>query len=311
MQCLIYPGKLWTRLPLLAGIVAMGTLLGGLPATGQTVFISTGDSAAFDDVPAFNLLEGDVAEVSFDSQPAWKIDTALTYFSKTMFASSENVDACHYLSPYHVAVSTAGSSYIGGVSLSDGDVVEVSYTVVGDTWTVDSAAKIYDENLVSGRDTDALYVLGTGHLLLSFDSSVTLGAVTYDADDIIEIVFHGNDDDGWVLDDHSLWLDGSNVFDEAANIDGFDRIAPGHVLLSTSADESITWDGGNETLTCLEGDIVEVEFDENGTVTNAKTFFPESLFVNGEDIDAITQIPEPATLLLLAVGAAGLLRRRR
>ena len=88
-----------------------------------------------------------------------------------MFSASEEIDAVHVLDNGNIILSTVGAATLGGLSFSDGDLVEYNPTT-------DIATLYFDEGLFGNNaDVDAVYVatlpepatvilLGLGFLVL-------------------------------------------------------------------------------------------------------------------------------------------------
>ncbi|MHC4417957.1 MAG: PEP-CTERM sorting domain-containing protein, partial [Planctomycetota bacterium] len=166
----------------------------------------------------------------------------------------------------------------------------VEYNLLTDTATL-----YLDDALFSGPpNIDAVYVNGSGNIILSTGGNATLGGLSFGKDDLIEY------NPG--TDTATLYFDGS-LFSGNADIDAAHILSTnGNLVLSTA---------GNATLGGLSfgaGDLVEYN---SGTDT-ATLYFDASNFSSAANIDAaFADTPEPATMILLGFGWLPLIFRRR
>jgi len=198
-------------------------------------------------------------------------DTASLFFNETLFAGGEDVNAAHVLANGNIILSTTGSATLGGLSFTDGSLVE--YNPVTDTATL-----FFDENLFSANeDIDAVYVMSNGHIILSTTGSATLGGLSFSDGSLVEY--------DPVANTASLYFNESN-FSGGADINGVHVLSNGNILITTDRTETL---GG---LTFSDGSIAEY----NPATDTATLYFNETLFSNGADINAITL--QPASIQL-------------
>jgi hypothetical protein len=116
-------------------------------------------------------------------------------------------------------------SLAGGVTARPGDVVRFN----GATYTLEFDATAHGVPL--GVMTDAVGVIGGSDLLLSFDTTVTLGAVTADKEDIVRF-------DGATF---SMFFDASTAgVPPGVDLDAFEYLdSNGHLLLSFDTSGSV------------------------------------------------------------------------
>lgn len=249
--------------------VALSTTLGG---TLGGLSFSDGDVAHYDDQTGVGTLLLD--------------ETAA-------FSASENVDAFHVLANGHYAISTRGLADIGGLSISNGDVVE--YDPVGDVATL-----LFSESVLSsGGNVDAFSVLSNGHFLLSTVGGDSIGGASFGPGDLVAY-----DPVGGTA---SIFLSAGAFTSSSPDIDAVHAQSDTVLILSTTGTASI---GG---VTFADGDLVRYD-----TVSDtAVIVFSQSEFTSGlEDIDAVYveppgfPVPEPGTGALLAFGLAALAGRR-
>jgi hypothetical protein len=168
----------------------------------------------------------------------------------------------------------------GSLTVEPGDVVR--YDGVSYTLEFDASA----EGVPNGVITDAVSVAGSGDLLLSFDTTVDLGAVTADDEDLVEF-------DGASF---SLSFDGSAAGVPAAlDLDAAHRLFDGTLGLS--------FDGS--------GQLGGVDFDDEDVLGYDPSGPTWSLLYDGSaqhseweggpDLDAVA-LPEPGLLLSLGSG---------
>ncbi|HHO59824.1 MAG TPA: LamG domain-containing protein, partial [Thiotrichales bacterium] len=139
--------------------------------TANTLILSTDRTET---LGGLTFTDGSLAEYDPDA------DSATLYFDESLFSASEDIDAVHVLANGHIILSTTGSATLGGLSFSDGDLVD--YDPVND-----SATLYFDESLFSANeDIDAVYIMSNGHILLSTTGSATLGGLSFSDGDLVE-----------------------------------------------------------------------------------------------------------------------------
>ena len=173
----------------------------------------------------------------------------------------------------------------GPLTAEPADVVR--YDGVSYTLEFDGSA----EGVPNGVITDAVGVAGSGDLLLSFDTTVDLGPVTADDEDLVQF-------DGASF---SLAFDGSSAgVPEALDLDGADDLGNGNLGLSFD---------GSGTLGGVDFDDEDVLEHDLGMGTWEMAYdgsMEHAGLDGGPDLNAIA-LPEPNGLLLLVSGIAGLL----
>lgn len=93
--------------------------------------------------------DGDLAEYNAGS------DTASLFFNEDLFSGNEDIDAVAILANGNLVLSTQNNATLGGLSFSDGDLVE--YDPVNDVATL-----LFDEDLFSGNeDIDGVSAITT------------------------------------------------------------------------------------------------------------------------------------------------------
>ena len=252
------------------------------PLVSDPVILSTESAAtlgglAFDDIDlAVYDPPGDSASLYFEGAP-----TTLTI----------DIDALHILANDHILLSTKDAATLGGLSFTDGDLVE--YDPGTDT------AVLYFDAAAFGADEDitSVYVMDNGHILLSTDSDATLGGLGFTDNDLVEF------DPG--SDSATLFFDGSTTT-LTSDIDAVHLLDNGHILLSTKDAATL---GG---LSFSDGDLVEYD----AATDTAVRYFDEARFAGDEDVisahigpgsgDSLPGPPAGSRLLLVVVNPSSL-----
>lgn len=184
------------------------------------------------------------------------------------------------------------ASLPGGIDVTPRDVVRWN----GSVYSVEFRGA--DHTVPAGAQIDAIGVLAEGNdLLLSFDVTVTLGNVTADDEDLVQLASTQPDD--WVL-----YLDGSaQGVPAGADLDGADLIdANGHLALSFDISGTV---GG---VTFDDEDILDFA-PVGGTWTKRYDGSTAHAALAAADVDAVFA-PEPGTLGIGALGIGALLALR-
>ncbi len=125
--------------------------------------------------------DGDLVEIDFDFG-ARVVNTATLFFSEDKFEDNENIDAVYVLSNGNLILSTTNNAKIGGCLLEEGDLVEYD--------PVNNIASLFfnqDEHFTSlWPDIDAVSILNNGRIILSCDSTETIGGIDIRNGDIVE-----------------------------------------------------------------------------------------------------------------------------
>ena len=219
--------------------------------------------------------------------------TATVVFNEDLFTSGdESIDSFIVLPNGHFVLSTGGNATLGGLTFEDGDAVD--YDPVSNTATL-----LFSESLfLTGASLDGFQPLANGNFLISTMDDETLGGLVFEDGDIIEY--------DPINDVATVFLDEDATFTDNADIGGFHVLDDGRIALSTLGSETFLISG----LSFDNGDIVLLD-PSNG---NAILLFDEAAFGADQDVDAVfiqSLIPEPSSASLLALGLAGLARRRR
>ena len=138
-----------------------------------------------------------------------------------------------------IIVSTSETETLGNIKFEDGSLVE--YDIATDT-----SQMILDESEIftGNADIDAAFILDNGNIVLSTDSTATIGGLTFDDGDLVEY------DPGTKT--AALFFD-EDLFDDNENIDAVSVLSNGHIILSTTSSAKL---GG----TLLDaGDLVEYD----------------------------------------------------
>lgn len=234
----------------------------------------------------FEMRNGDL--VSYD--PVTNRSTL--FFSESLFRADEDIDAVSILGNGNIILSTTNNAILGGLSFKGGDLVEYNPLT-------NIASLFFNGSLLgNNKNIDAAYVRGNGNIILSTTSTVSLGGVSFHKDDLAEY--------NPTTMTASMFFDGSSYFDNSdENIDAAYIFDNGNLLLSTSNNATL---GG---LNFRSGDIVEF----NPLTNTASIYFNQDLMnCYEENIDAVfmlnASVPEPATGVLLVIGALMFARKR-
>jgi hypothetical protein len=257
--------------------VALSALL-PLRAGAAEIYLSTAVGAT---LGGLTFRNGDIAR--YDTST----DTATLFFSEDLFTFTEDVDAFELLSNDHLLLSTKSGASLGGLTFLDGDLVEYDPAT-------DTAVLYFSESLFSSdTEVDAATVLPNGHLVLSTQGTETLGGLTFRDGDLAEYD---------PVSGFATLFFNENLFAASEDIDAFDVLPDGSIILSTTNAASLAG------VAFTAGDLVQY-FPSSNT---ASIFFSGSNFTAIANIDATAVfVPEPGTGLLFLLGLAGLAAYRR
>ena len=101
-------------------------------------------------------------------------DVGTLYFDESLFVGGdEDVDAVHILDNGNIILSTVTASTLGGLSYSEGDLLEYNPTT-------DVATLYFDGSLFDGSENiDAAHILANGNIILSTEGAATLDGLTF------------------------------------------------------------------------------------------------------------------------------------
>lgn len=171
-----------------------------------------------------------------------------------------------------LVLSTRDSAYFGQLKVYDGDLVE--YDTVSGVSSIIFKEKMFGSNI----DIDAIDILGSGNLVMSFNSTVNINGVKFNKADLIEYDPAANT--------ASLFFSGS-LFDKTEDIDAADVLSDGSIIISTTSDAIL---GG---LKFSKDDLVRYVPATN----TASIFFDGSLLKKNSNIDAFSMIDDHRILL--------------
>lgn len=107
-------------------------------------------------------------------------EIASLFFSEDLFSGNENVDAVSVLGNGHLVLSTVEAATLGGLSFSNGDLVQ--YDPINDTASLLLSESVFAQS----ENVDAVHVLANGLIRLSTQGGATLGGLTFRDGDIVE-----------------------------------------------------------------------------------------------------------------------------
>ena len=167
------------------------------------VLLSTSTSAT---IGALSFADEDVVEYNPTS------GTATMYFDgSAVFSSDEDVDAVSISTSGDLVLSTRDNAAIGALSFADEDLVE--YDVGAGTATL-----LLDASAVGmSADINAAHIESDGKILLSTETSATLGSVSFGDDDIVRYD-PGSDTSELVFDGGTLFSSSLEDIDAIANV---------------------------------------------------------------------------------------------
>ncbi len=135
------------------------------------IILSTASDAI---LGGLSFADGDLVEYN----PA--TDIATLFFSEALFSGNEDIDAVHIFDNGNIILSSLDSASLGGLSFTDGDLIEYNPTT-------DTATLYFDVSLFDGsEDIDAAHILDNGNIILSTVGAATLGGLTFANGDLAE-----------------------------------------------------------------------------------------------------------------------------
>ncbi|MBN1392657.1 MAG: PEP-CTERM sorting domain-containing protein [Sedimentisphaerales bacterium] len=249
-------------------------------ARGQRYWFKDGD-----------LIEYDTNDLTANIPP---------YFNEIHFLRNEKVNAFDVLPNGHIVFSAKRCARIG-------ELIGFDYIYNGDLVEYDpvsgKASLFFDEQLFSrNEDIDAVDILPNGHIILSTAGSATLGGLSFLDGDLIEY--------DPIADVATLFFS-EKMFFKNEDIDAVDVMPDGSILFSTQNN------GQLRGLWFTRKDIVRFYPDDytgdSSLAGTAVLYFDAGSFKSKKpdfDCIALAPVPEPATILLLALGSLALRRRR-
>ncbi|MFK5915319.1 MAG: LamG domain-containing protein [Woeseiaceae bacterium] len=132
-------------------------------------------------------------------------DTATLYFDGgNLFSNGgEDIDAVYIRDNGNIILSTVGDATLGGISFTDGDLIEYNPST-------DSASLFFDEsNFNGGADIDGVHILANGNILLSTTNNETLGGLSFNDGSIAE--YNPGTDAATLYFDENLFSGGADI----------------------------------------------------------------------------------------------------
>ncbi|HXQ33446.1 MAG TPA: hypothetical protein VN843_05440, partial [Anaerolineales bacterium] len=172
--------------------------------------------------------------------------------------------------PFYASFGSNGS--IGGVTFADEDILQFN----GSTWSL-----YFDGSDVGlgAVDIFGFHALDADSLLLAFNTSVTVGGITFTPTDIAK--FDATSLGPTTSGTFSMYFNGADVGIDASNdyIDGIDVLQDGKVLISTQ---------GNPTVPGLSGLADEDILAFTPTTLGSNTSGIWALYFDGSNVDLAT-----------------------
>jgi len=243
--------RLYTRALNSDEVAVLATLSGDLivsmdsSATLGGVSLESGDTAVFSNTSTTEHLDGD-----------------------TEFSETENVDAFHMLESGNYLISTEDSSTIGGLTLNEHDLAEFDPGAGTATLYFDGATHFGASENING-----IAILPNGNLAISTLNPATLGALSFEPEDVVEY------DPGTTT--ATMLFDGSTYLSGSSTINGVHVESDGNLL--------ITIEDASDNIGPLAFNNYDVVRFDMGTLTASLYFDGEREFGNTtENIDSIS-----------------------
>lgn len=152
-------------------------------------------------------------------------DTATLFFEGGPAGLASDIAAAHVLPNKHIILSTADDTTFGGLSFKDEDLID--YDPV-----TDIATMFFDGSTHFNNDEDirSVHVLADGHIIFSTDSDASIGALNFEASDLVEF--------NPVTSTASLFFDSSTTTLNGG-IDAVHVLDNGQFVLSTKDDATL------------------------------------------------------------------------
>ena len=158
------------------------------------IILSTASSATLGGL-SFN--DGDLVEYNPTT------DTATLFFSESLFSGDEDIGAVHILDSGNIILSTMDGATLGGLSFTDGDLIEYNPTT-------NTATLFFDGILFDGsEDIDAVHILENGNIIVSTVGAAMLGGLTFQNGDLAE--YNPTADIATLYFSESLFSNNSNI----------------------------------------------------------------------------------------------------
>ncbi|MCP4584288.1 MAG: hypothetical protein GY839_21965 [candidate division Zixibacteria bacterium] len=137
------------------------------------IAISTTEAAQ---IGALSFIDEDIVEYNPSSGLA-----SLIFDGGAIFSGNEDVDAIYIYDNGHILLSTTGSATINGTSFDEEDLVD--YDPVANTATI-----VFDGSAIfsNSADINAVHILDSDNYIISTTSSETIGALSFDDEDLAE-----------------------------------------------------------------------------------------------------------------------------
>ena len=158
--------------------------------------------------------------------------------------------------------------------------------------TTDAATEFFFESVFNGgaggENLDAFELLPNGHMILSTAGQATIGALTFQNDDLVDY--------DPVSGTAMVIFDGGSVFEipGASNVDAVAVLSNGNLLISTDVTQSVNGSS------FFDGDV----FEYDPLTGNATPYFSEALFGADQNVDAFDVLDDGRIALSTALTAS-------
>ena len=272
------------------------------PCIGQEFIFSAAEEAT---VPInVDLMPGDLVMFDMGSTSGSKFFDALTTFQTgNPPFDTANINAVFVRDNGNIVLSTDDNATLGSLMFTDEHVVEYNPNS-NEAFSLVDFTPLLAAATMDDVDIDALHIRDNGNILLSLSNPGMLmlpqETITFQPDDIIEY--------DPVINDASVFLEGTTVFADPENITSFSINQAGNFFFTTEEDAEVAG------IQVLKGDIVEY----NPTAQTATKKFDGNTFnEERKKVDAVhvpAPVPEPQAVTFFVMGLASLVilaRRNR
>lgn len=163
-----------------------------IPFDGSTIFAGNENIDAFHFIDSDNVLLSTTGNASIGTTSFRDEDVVQYTFStgvatiifdgSTIFSGNEDIDAVYQIDADTILISTMEPAAIGGNNYQDN--VMIQYTL-----STGANSEFFDlQNYTAGgSDIDGFHILPNGNYLVSTDNTETIGALTFEDEDVIEL----------------------------------------------------------------------------------------------------------------------------